>query len=601
VKKRAAALLPYAVFLVLSLVSWNRWIEPFVDSGRELMVPARVAGGQRLYRDVRFYYGPLAPWMAAGVERIHRRSLPARVALAAAVALGHLEGLRRLAGRLMGRVSGALAAALAVAAAFFLPPGGCHLFPYSLDTSLAVAACTWALVLASGPGLSTARERAAGACVLAAVLARPEYGLALSAALCFERPGPRRVLRLALVPVAVAGAAYAAISIGIPAATLRSEGWLAFLFAPSEFRNVYSSFSGLDRPGLRSAELALALVLLAVAGAFLLAAGFAAARAARRPRASAAIQIAAIAILAAAALAAFRPPAAWRDSMALIPPLVRAAPLLVVAGALARAAERWSKRTLLPFFSTVPDAVLYLGALSAARILLAAGYVGPYAAFFLPLVLVVSTAAVLEAARRADRLLDAPAAAPVSHLAAGALVVFLLFRVADRSRLFRRGDWTRVATPAGAVEIPEPAATATRQALAALGRRLAPGRELVGFPEAGFFQYVLGLGNPLAADQFFPGHLDPAAEAETIRRLRARPPDAVVLANVLTIGHGPAAFGRDYLTSLGQYLDSNFVPIASFGPGASARPRIGDPEFFVEIRVPIERERAPGAPPAGRP
>jgi len=68
VSRRAVLLLPYAVFLLLAAVSWNRWIEPYVDTGRELMVPWRVAQGETLYRDVRFYYGPLAPWLAAGVD-----------------------------------------------------------------------------------------------------------------------------------------------------------------------------------------------------------------------------------------------------------------------------------------------------------------------------------------------------------------------------------------------------------------------------------------------------------------------------------------------------------------------------------------------------
>ena len=62
--RSAVLLLPYAVFLLLAAISWNRWIEPFVDTGRELLVPARVAGGEKLYRDVRFYYGPLAPYLA---------------------------------------------------------------------------------------------------------------------------------------------------------------------------------------------------------------------------------------------------------------------------------------------------------------------------------------------------------------------------------------------------------------------------------------------------------------------------------------------------------------------------------------------------------
>ena len=78
-----AAALPFAVFALLALVSWNRWLEPYVDSGRELMVPWRVSQGERLYRDVEFHHGPLAPFLGAASDRVFGRSLPARTALAA--------------------------------------------------------------------------------------------------------------------------------------------------------------------------------------------------------------------------------------------------------------------------------------------------------------------------------------------------------------------------------------------------------------------------------------------------------------------------------------------------------------------------------------
>src|SRR5262249_10093808 len=47
VRLAAAAAFPYLVFAVLAAVSWNRWIEPYVDTGRELVVPWRVAHGER--------------------------------------------------------------------------------------------------------------------------------------------------------------------------------------------------------------------------------------------------------------------------------------------------------------------------------------------------------------------------------------------------------------------------------------------------------------------------------------------------------------------------------------------------------------------------
>src|SRR5262249_20719488 len=88
--------LPYAVFFALLAISWGRWIEPYVDSGRELMVPWRLAHGESLYREIHFHHGPLAPYAGAAVDRLFGASLAARVGLALFVALFHLECLRRL-------------------------------------------------------------------------------------------------------------------------------------------------------------------------------------------------------------------------------------------------------------------------------------------------------------------------------------------------------------------------------------------------------------------------------------------------------------------------------------------------------------------------
>jgi len=296
----------------------------------------------------------------------------------------------------------------------------------------------------------------------------------------------------------------------------------------------------------------------------------------------------------------FRPPSSLEATVALLPPLVRVAPPFVAVLALLRAAERLrlrhDRRPLAPLLADIPDAVLYLAGLFSARVLLAAGYVGPYPAFFLPLVLVTAGAALFRLASRADRSLEPEGGlAPVRSLLVVALVVFLAFRVADRTRRFRAGDWKRLETPAGALELAEPLASPTRDALEALARMIPPGRPVAGFPEPGFFQYTRGYRNPLAADQFFPGHLDARAEAETVARLTARPPDAIVLANVVTVGHGPLAFGSDYLVQLGTALDRDFAPVVSFGPGARAGARVGDPDFFVEIRVPRRRIEGNGA------
>jgi hypothetical protein len=586
-KRALQLLLPYAVFAFLALVSWNRWVEPYVDSGRELMVPWRLSRGEALYRDVRFYYGPLAPVLAAGADALAGRSLSARIALAALIALAHIEALRRLAARFLSSGRASLAAALAVALFFFLRPGGCHLFPYSLDTSIAVTAATWTLVLAGGARPQSPLLIAIS--LLTALLARLETGIAASFAAMLPafgpapRPDSRRRLASVLATLGIAAAVYALFSAGTPLATLRQEGWLAFSSLPSEFRRVYSSFSGLDRPGLRLAELALAVIVLALVATWLLAVTFLASRTGidRRGRLA---EIAGLTVLAAVSALWLWPPPKMAENLSLFPPLIRPLPLFVIIGSLWRLIERVRGRNDEGVLGAVPDEALFLSVVFSGRLILAAGYVGPYAAFYLPLATLVAVAGLL---RFADRAARSNGLASLPKLMTGALVVFLGFRITALLAIYRQPGWSKVETPAGSLFLMQPYAAASRLALAELARRTPHHGALLGFPEIGFLQYVLGRASPLPQDQFFPGHLDRAAEQNAIRSIEQRPPSAFVYVNVLTIGHGAVAFGSDYLKQLDAAVRRLSRPVASFGPGARAGERIGDPGFFIEIRVPV--------------
>lgn len=582
-KRSLPVLFPYAVFAFLALVSWNRWIEPYVDTGRELMVPWRVSQGEALYRDVRFYYGPLAPFLAAATDAVAGRSLPARIALAAAIALAHIEALRRLAGRILPAVGASLSTALVVGSFFFLRPGGCHLFPYSLDTSLAVAASAWTLVL-----IGERRSHSSwllATILLVVLLARPETGVAAAAAALLPtsspRPHRRRRLGAVLGAVGISAAVYALCSLGTPLSTLRREGWLAFVFLPPEFRNVYSSFSGLDRPGLRLAELALALVMLALIVAWLLAVAALTSRSTSARVRSLGIT-AGLAVLVAASAVWLWPPREMAERLSLFPPLIRPLPAFLLAGGLWRLFQRIRRREDRWVFATVPDEVLLLSAYFAGRLILAAGYVGPYPAFYLPLAALAAMAGLLGLAERAAR---SDGLASLRGLSIGALAIFLGSRIAAAVVAYGSPGWSKVQTPVGSLFLRQPYADATAMALSELARRTSAGGRVAGFPEIGFLQYALGRSNPLAQDQFFPGHLDRSAEFEAIHRLEESTPEAFVYVNVLTIGHGPVAFGSDYLKDLDKAVRRLSRPVSSFGPGARPDERIGDPGFFIEVRV----------------
>jgi len=574
-KRTLPVLLPWAVFLLLLGISWNRWIEPYIDTGRELMVPWRLAHGERLYRDVHFHHGPLGPYLAAVTDGAAGASLPARTVLYGIFALLHIAALGRISRRVLSPWRAALATSIAIACAMFLRPGG-WLFPFSFDTAVAVAAQTWALVLAAGDEGAGA-DTAAGACLLAALLARPELGLAGVAVLGFSaRRKARRLVALGAAPLLAAASGYALLSAGISRERLVADGWLRLIAPPVAFQNVYRAYAGLDRPGLRAAELALAAIVLALIAALIVAAAFAASR--LPGAAGRAMPLLAAAVIVGAAAVRTRPPDALAGELALLPPLVRVIPPLLVAAAAFRLLAGLAGRSPRGALAGVPDAILWMAAVFAARLLLAAGYVGPYDAFFLPLPVVVAIAGLFGAADR-----HAPAIGEeLPRLVAAALGVFLAFRCLATYDLYRGGAWDSVATPAGSLRLPRPVAGATRDALGWL-ERLPPGATLAGVPEAGFFNYTLGLGNPFWLEQFFPGHLDGAGEKRAIAVLTASPPDVLLRANVLAVGEGARTFGKDYLSAFDAALSAKYRTVALFGPDARPGARMGDREFFVAL------------------
>lgn len=578
-KRIAWVLLPYAVFSLLLLLSWNRWIEPYVDSGRELMVPWRISQGERLYRDVHFHHGPLAVYVGAGIDRVAGRSLGARIGLATVLALLHLETLRRLSSRLLKPGEAALATALAVAVAFFLRPGG-WMFPFSFDTAIAVAALAGALLF--GQAKTRRGDIWVAALLTAALLSRVELGLAGVAAMVWETRGERsRWPVIAGAPLAIAGAGYGLVSAGVSLDRLIRDGWLRVVKPPEAFQNVYRTYAGLDAPALRLAEMGLAViaVLIIIAG---LCAGSAAA--AHSGRGGVLVQVLTLALAAAVAALSLFPPDSLVPTLRLLPPLIRIVPPLIFGAFSWRLFSAW--RHGPHFLPAISDAAWLVAILFSGRLLLAAGYVGPYDAFFLPLPITLAAAMALRTSRAATRALG-PA---LPALTAGALSIFLLLRLAAQAAGFRGTGWAPVATPAGGVVLREPVASTTRLALAELARLVPEDGRMVGFPEGGFFNYVRGRKSLTPFEQFFPGHADTAEdERRIIQQLDSSPPNAAFLCDVLAVGEHHPAFGRDYLIALDRFVRERFVAVASFGPGAGLDARIGDPQFFVTIRVPLGR------------
>jgi hypothetical protein len=149
-------------------------------------------------------------------------------------------------------------------------------------------------------------------------------------------------------------------------------------------------------------------------------------------------------------------------------------------------------------------------------------------------------------------------------------------------RLLPPATTVRLETAAGPLRLAPDKAIPAAQTLAYLAEHSHRGDGLAGAPEAGFFNFVTGLPNPLRQEQIFPGHLDAAAEARAVERLERAGPRFFLLVNQPAPAFGAIAFGRDYAARLWQAVERRYRPAAVFGqvpPDAA----IGDPRFFIRV------------------
>jgi hypothetical protein len=674
--------------------SWQRWINPFVDSGRELDIPARVAAGERLYRDVAFYYGPAGPWLQSLVLRACggrcRSWLPLEIAcLALSAAILFL--LYRLAAAAGGTRPALAATALAAAFCLGAPLGGAFIFPYSASSLYALAGCLLALDASSRPP-GRGRRALVAAGIALALTSRVEIGAAtflilLVAALRSRRefsgrkagprdsqgvpawpraaapadwaredrparssaPGPAApragdppvatapgapaaaapimpALGDAALGVAAAAVVYAAAFAHIPWRLLVSQGPLTHLLAmPPEWKTFYGMVAGLAHLERSLPVLAWGLALDALLLAACAWPSFASSTpvrlgtarpAAPRPAtpedpevpgggvsgadsselrapagaapAAAKARLASWAAAGAAMVATYgwwggRLEWPWSGIAEKLPPVLFPLPLLAGVAALAALRRPLDERGRARFI------LFALAAALSARVILNLA-VGPQMLAYcaLPLPPLLAAAAVLAGDLLAPRLRDPRGFRLRLAAMAVGLAALYLFRL---GALARGPHIVRLETPSGGLRLPWKEAHAIAGTLDYLAAHARPGDTLASFPEAGFFNFVTGLRNPLWEEQIFPGVLDSRQEAEVARRLLASRPRFVLLANRPTPEFGPRVFGGDYAVGLWSAVEARYSLAASFG-NAPEWASIGAHRFFIRIYEP--------ARPAGR-
>jgi hypothetical protein len=570
--RRWLAILAVAFAAALA-VSWQRWVNPVIDAGREMNQPLRLASGEQLYSGVGHIYGPLSPYLHAAAYRVFGPSLNVLYAdgiVCAALILAILYVLAR-------RILDADAAGIAVLTVMWLcafKPAGNYVFPYAFNAlhGTLLALTTLAIAAAALDAPSAARFAWAGIFAGAALLAKMEMGIAafsagLAAAWLSRGGDTRAALARGLTFLAcacgVAGAVYGAIAVRVGWRTLAFDNWLLPFYLPAPLAHFNASLSGFDHPVASLGRMALASIKLALIAAIVGAVSYlAAGPPAAAPRARRVLAVAAAVVLALGLTTGLD----WDRGPFM------AMPLLLIA-LLARLA--WST-------PSPGDRIVALYAIFAlaqlARTMLHVRSGGAYGSFLVPVSVVLFT--YLWVGPFAMSLPDAGARQAARRLVLGLLLVTAVGTAGVIGYRYRRTGTVRVSTPRGTLVTAADTGTAWNEALAFIAERTAPGDAVAVLPEGTSLVFLSGRRNPLREEIVTPGFLDATGEERAIRALEQTDTRLVLLVNRPTREFGAEAFGRDYCLRLMQWIDAHYRPCAAFG-ATDPMLRIGDKPFFV--------------------
>jgi hypothetical protein len=543
-KRLAWALLPYAVFFVLYASTFQRWVLPFEDSGREMNTALRLAHGEVLYRDVGYMYGPLAAWLDGALLGTFGRSLGVLVAWRTLLALLGIEALRRLARRLIEEDASAAAITSFAVAACTFGVGGSWPFPYSVAALTGTVGVWWALELA----LASESLRAS---LVVGVVAGLAAGTKLEflpvalvgpvLVLTLGRPRKEAALACA-VAVGEAGIAFGAPILAFGADVMRRQGFLIALDVHESWRRVYEAvlFGGMTARAFVGGGFLEVLFPSALGVGFvLLLSGL--------KEGSGRLLTPLLFLV--GSLTFFSSGNVWLHSLL---PLAAC----VAIGALVRAAIDWRRGNPSRCAASLGIALVMLPALLRQPFFLRNPV---YGAFSAPLALVVALAWL---ARRAA----------ARHAFTALVLGLCVAQIGARIEGIGLAPLTFVDLPGASLFLLPSEARFVTEAVRVINETVPEGGTVGIFPEPGFLLFTTGRKNPFVDELFLPEIQDAAAEDLMIRRLRERPPDVLLVTNRAFPEFGGAVYGNGLLDRFFREAARRYAPVRRIG-GGGAPPR----------------------------
>jgi 4-amino-4-deoxy-L-arabinose transferase-like glycosyltransferase len=561
-KRPGAAILDFLPEILLIAVAaaalvWSggRYLDPMNDPGTWWSIAERVASGEQIYRDIRLHYGPLSPYLLAGVGAVFGLSARAFLLYNAIPALLLAVLLLRAARPFLGTLERIAVGGLVLGIGVFGSGRARLVMPYAPPAVHGLCFAVAAILVLRRTEAARWQALMAGALSGLAFCAKQEVGVAAIAgcgALSLLR---HQALRGWLAP-------YLAGLLPVTGAAVLFAARMA-TFEELRYEDHLWPIGTIPQEWKFLARLAMGMTADAPKRVFLAAVGLA-------------IPLAAIGLVGMIAVG---------DSRIRRPVALGILAALGVAGGVfaAVAPERWD-----------PLCLSMLAAFAVALFALRAR--GPGDEFLVGFGLFAGIVATRAAF--AGRVLwsSYSGIGCVATAVAWGILLFrfgpALFPGGRAASLTRR--LTTIAVLAYAVSItaegirqlrpPGRVALATRQGVVwphagiaafyeVLQTELHPGERVLAVPESNALEPLYGVRSASAFNALLPGWLDDRAESRVLAASRREPPDAVVLFRRPTPELGVGPLGEDYGRDLVRWIFENYRIVASDPNAFLLRPR----------------------------
>lgn len=566
------------VFGLFAARSWLAWGHLDADFGREMYVPLRLAGGDVIYRDIRYPYGPFSSYLHALAYSVWKPHLDVLYASGLLALAGVLATLYAIARQFTTPVAAWVATTFSFVELMTFPAHTAsfsYVFPYAfpalhgvLFLSLTLLGCLrlvstdgrrGVFVAGIGIGLALVTKQEAG--VTALVL-----GVMTSLALfVFRGAGGRGALRLWLPALGIPALAFGLLALHMPAVDIVRKGLFDETYFGWRLSTLVLGFRPGDSVGQMAAVLGwghlnglraiVPLLLLAGSFGFYPRIRFALAQHLRRP------VVALVIVYGALAAVAFYTVRGELHFRYFAFPGIALLVFGASSGLLLR--DAWRRRPAV----ALRVQVWLASAAVCAMLARVPARLGPanYANFALPLAIVFAVVAATELfGRRLPRLGTSKRAARASALALFVALGLLVATNRDRSWRMRTA---RFETPRGTMYFhpQDPAVPGFSEALARIVGETAPGDTVLAIPAETSLYFLSGRDTGLYETSLVAVLRTEAEEVAYMQELLADPPRLVLLSDRSQSEYGRLGFGDDYGRLIAGWLLRRYEPGETVG------------------------------------